>query len=289
MGRLLLYGALSVGGLALVAETALRLRRHLLAPRPEERAGGSRIVCLGDSITYGFGVQAEEAYPYLLSNLLSREYPEHRPVVINAGINGQTAVQGLERLEEDVLRHRPDWVIIGFGLNDGMLARSSLDGWRERNAFLTGPEALLGRSHLYRAVRNRCLRLLRRLGLCAIESRDRGEALAPRVSPQGFKAALRRMVRRLRRGGVARVTLLTPPCPARWLGARQLDTYRHYANIIREVAGEMEAGLVDLWEAFEAREGLLIFDGLHPSAEGYRLIAGMVFEEWRRWQGKSSS
>lgn len=36
----------------------------------------------------------------------------------NAGVSGNTALDGLARLEEDVLRHNPDLVIISFGLND---------------------------------------------------------------------------------------------------------------------------------------------------------------------------
>ena len=62
------------------------------------------IVCLGDSITAA-------GYPQELEKML----PVH---VINAGIGGNTSRQGLARLERDVLRHKPDAVILFFGTND---------------------------------------------------------------------------------------------------------------------------------------------------------------------------
>ncbi|MDO4573405.1 MAG: GDSL-type esterase/lipase family protein, partial [Clostridia bacterium] len=40
------------------------------------------------------------------------------PVLVNAGISGDNAVNGLKRLERDVLRFRPDAVVVNFGLND---------------------------------------------------------------------------------------------------------------------------------------------------------------------------
>lgn len=72
---------------------------------------GDVLVCFGDSITRGYGVQAEQAYPSQLSRLL------HRPVV-NAGRDGDTTGSALNRLERDVLSHRPRVVVVELGGND---------------------------------------------------------------------------------------------------------------------------------------------------------------------------
>lgn len=48
--------------------------------------------------------------------------------MINAGISGHTTVNGLARLERDVLSHRPDLVTIMFGLND--MTRVPLEAYR---------------------------------------------------------------------------------------------------------------------------------------------------------------
>ena len=68
------------------------------------------IVAFGDSLTYGKGVNAEEAYPALLAKMWNRE-------VINLGISGQTAVQGSARKAE-LKELKPSFVLIEFGAND---------------------------------------------------------------------------------------------------------------------------------------------------------------------------
>jgi len=67
-----------------------------------------RIVCFGDSITAG-------KYP----EFLEEQHSDFQ--VLNAGVGGNTTGQGLARIEEDVLRHRPDVVLILFGTNDSVL------------------------------------------------------------------------------------------------------------------------------------------------------------------------
>ena len=54
------------------------------------------IVVLGDSLTEGFGVAKEEAYPHLLEKELQRK--GHSVKVINAGISGSTSASGPSRL-----------------------------------------------------------------------------------------------------------------------------------------------------------------------------------------------
>jgi acyl-CoA thioesterase-1 len=76
-----------------------------------------RIVALGDSLTSGLGVGAQESYPaQLQQRLQALKYP-HR--VINAGVSGDTSAGGLRRVPW-ILRSKPDWVILELGVNDGL-------------------------------------------------------------------------------------------------------------------------------------------------------------------------
>src|SRR5262249_57240749 len=68
----------------------------LLLPAPA-RAQGPVIVALGDSLTAGLGVAAEEAYPALLEARLAREGLRYR--VVNAGVSGDTTAGALLRLD----------------------------------------------------------------------------------------------------------------------------------------------------------------------------------------------
>ncbi|MFL6195180.1 MAG: arylesterase [Thermoanaerobaculia bacterium] len=77
---------------------------------PNLDSPGRTIVCLGDSITAGVGSGPGEAYPELLAARLGTE-------VINAGVSGDTAEQGLARVD-DVLAQEPWMVIVELGGND---------------------------------------------------------------------------------------------------------------------------------------------------------------------------
>lgn len=70
-----------------------------------------KIVCLGDSLTYGFGVSRSNSW----TNIVSQET---RLEIINKGINGDTTSGMLVRFNEDVLKNSPDIVFIMGGTND---------------------------------------------------------------------------------------------------------------------------------------------------------------------------
>lgn len=72
---------------------------------------GKNIVCFGDSITFGYGVNPGEDYPSALASLINVP-------VVNAGKDGDTSVDALKRIEADVLDKEPRLVIIEFSGND---------------------------------------------------------------------------------------------------------------------------------------------------------------------------
>lgn len=74
-------------------------------------SAGRNIICFGDSITFGYGVNPGEDYPSGLSKLVNRP-------VINAGLDGDTSAEGLKRLQRDVLDKEPYLVLIEFSGND---------------------------------------------------------------------------------------------------------------------------------------------------------------------------
>jgi acyl-CoA thioesterase-1 len=75
------------------------------------------LVCLGNSLTAGYGAtipgadDKSKSYPAYLQNKINIP-------VINAGISGNTTLQGLSRLDTDVLAKNPQIVIIELGAND---------------------------------------------------------------------------------------------------------------------------------------------------------------------------
>lgn len=80
------------------------------------------IVALGDSVTQGAAglneLLHEDVYHAHIKRNLQLRYPQSIFSVINAGVGGETAQGGLQRVDRDVVRHQPDLVLVAFGLND---------------------------------------------------------------------------------------------------------------------------------------------------------------------------
>ncbi len=74
-----------------------------------------RIVALGDSLTAGYGVAPAKAFPVQLEAALKAKGLD--VVVENAGVSGETAAQGLARLDWSV-PEGTEAVIVALGAND---------------------------------------------------------------------------------------------------------------------------------------------------------------------------
>ncbi|WP_156964078.1 multifunctional acyl-CoA thioesterase I/protease I/lysophospholipase L1 [Trabulsiella guamensis] len=78
-------------------------------------AAADTVLVLGDSLSAGYRMAANAAWPALLNE---KWQPQTR--VINASISGDTAQQGLARLPALLKQHQPDWVLVELGGNDGL-------------------------------------------------------------------------------------------------------------------------------------------------------------------------
>lgn len=80
------------------------------------------IVCHGHSVPSGYFdtpvVDTFNAYPHLLHRIIKERYPFAVVNMIVTAIGGENSVTGAARFARDVLPHRPDVVIIDYGLND---------------------------------------------------------------------------------------------------------------------------------------------------------------------------
>lgn len=82
---------------------------------PVPRGEADRIIFLGDSLTFGWGVKQEETFQYLLEERLG----ETRPVeIINFGTGNYNTEQEVELFLEKGLKYRPDKVVLFYFIND---------------------------------------------------------------------------------------------------------------------------------------------------------------------------
>lgn len=75
------------------------------------------ITFLGDSLTAGYGVDGDQAFPAIIQRTLRAE--GLKVDVVNAGISGDTTAGGLARMDW-LLRRQPDVLVVSLGANDGL-------------------------------------------------------------------------------------------------------------------------------------------------------------------------
>ena len=106
------------------------------------------IVCMGDSVTgIYYHTGGRQAYPEILSSALRKRFAQSDLDIINGGISGQSTTDGFGRLENDVLRHRPQLVTIMFGIND--MEHMSIDKYRANLAELAARCRAIGAEVLF--------------------------------------------------------------------------------------------------------------------------------------------
>lgn len=76
------------------------------------------LLILGDSLSAGYMMAAEQSWPVLLQQQWKEE--KFPVTIINSSISGSTTQDGLARLPALLSHHKPDWVLIELGANDGI-------------------------------------------------------------------------------------------------------------------------------------------------------------------------
>lgn len=230
------------------------------------------VVFMGDSCT-DYGRYQDE-----LRSVVTIRDPHARFTFMNVGVGGWSSYSGLRQLQRDVLPMRPKAVTLYFGWNDHW----KNFGVEDKNAgqFMNEPSGF------------RIGRLVEKTNFASMQ---RFEGSPYRVSLADFDANLRQMVRIAQAEGIIPILLTAPTShrrgqePAylarRWMIDLEdlVPLHQQYVQVVREVAAEENAPLVDLHEKFSQLprrdlEQLFIADGIHLTSEGDRKIAEFIDE-----------
>jgi acyl-CoA thioesterase I len=76
------------------------------------------ILVFGDSLSAGYGIAAQAAWPALLDKDLAKQGKAWR--VVNASVSGETTAGGLTRFPQALKTHQPKMVLLQLGANDGL-------------------------------------------------------------------------------------------------------------------------------------------------------------------------
>ncbi len=102
---------------------------------PEKPAGVHRVLCLGDSVTFGYGLRRDQSYPAVLQKHLDGRGPGIE--VLNVSLMAWSTRQERIAYERIARRYRPDLVLLGVCLNDPQELANNL----------ARPPAVLARLH----------------------------------------------------------------------------------------------------------------------------------------------
>ncbi|QOD90858.1 arylesterase [Lysobacter sp. CW239] len=103
-----------VAGLLLLAVAMLLMPARVQAAAPTTHT----VLVMGDSLSAGYGMAAEQGWVALTARRIASEKPGWR--VANASISGETTAGGAARIIDALVRERPEVVVIALGANDGL-------------------------------------------------------------------------------------------------------------------------------------------------------------------------
>ena len=85
---------------------------------PKTTLASPTLLVFGDSLSAGYGIRQDAAWPSLLGQRLAARGFDYS--VVNASISGETTSGGRTRLDAALTRHKPALLIIALGSNDGL-------------------------------------------------------------------------------------------------------------------------------------------------------------------------
>jgi lysophospholipase L1-like esterase len=233
---------------------------------PVKGAQEFRILALGDSNTLGWKGPSGPNWPDYLQQLFDETIAN--VTVVNAGVYGYTAFQGLERFKQ-ALSIKPDMAIISFGSNDAHLVTASDSDFVNRPIRRT-IDYVLAHMKVGQVVH------------AAVDkfTSNRGERLVRRVSIEDYSHLLEQMASLGERHGI-QIVLLTRPfigeSPNPWWWKNVAPKYNAATIDVGKRNGVL---VVDVYSYFENHPEYFV-DESHFSEAGHRRMAKFIYEQIR--------
>lgn len=251
-----------------------------------------RVAVVGDSLTAGFGVSGEEAFPRLLETVAARlARPGQRPRVLNLGVPGYNLEQQVALTELSIARYRPRLVLFCLFVNDlerPFLARGEDGELGMPQSGLTASGGfsprgwLRANSYFYRFLGTRWDRLLRLSGARPDEVEDQRRRYARLWSDADQRRRLERVLLRAREvvsdaGEHRRLAVVLLPALFQLIDSDPLEDPVRIA--LAETCGRLDIPLIDLLTPLSADTEparLYLPDDPHPAPEGHRRFAELI-------------
>ncbi|OGC78645.1 MAG: hypothetical protein A2Z27_00070 [candidate division Zixibacteria bacterium RBG_16_50_21] len=242
----------------------------------EKPDGMFRIICLGNSNTFGWKQAEKNAYPQQLQELFGPNPSGLKIEVINAGITGYSSYQGKLFLKNYILKLKPDLVLVNYGWNDLLPAKYGIEDKNQKMPpqWILDIQNILSKTTLYQ--------ILKSFWVGRFSKREELKTGIPRISPQDSQANLLELGQICNQNDVSAVFLTNPIA---YLGpgktSRVHPVNQAYNDVISSLAQNQQFRVLDIAALFYNREDLYDHgrvDYIHYNSEGHRFIARAIYE-----------
>jgi lysophospholipase L1-like esterase len=228
-----------------------------------------RILVLGDSITFGWGVEEEKTFAKVLESKLNESplpgWPQHYEV-INTGVGNYNTAQEVAFFKERGRLYEPDMVLIAFFINDAEPTPREERNWLARQ------------SSLYVFMASFWDGILRETGFRPPYS-DYYRALYEADKPGWIQCqqAFKDLMATCRQEHIDLKVAIVPEL-------HHLDSSYEFPQVhaaIRGLSQEGAAGVIDLLDGLSGQDppSLWVSPGdPHPNARAHQIIAGQLYE-----------
>lgn len=235
----------------------------------EKESGEFRIVCLGDSASFGQSVPLEKTYHKVLQAMLEEQYPGRKFTVINGGMQGYSILQGFWFYCDVGTRYSPDLVVVNEFNEFSDRQMGDFVGNVPTDALARRTKELLWSSMLYLTMRKATTRVVQGAMPKPMDPSDSTKQIIPVEETTHF---IKQFIGRFRQDHTRAIFALWRR-PAAW---RQV-----YEKLLKDVSREEGIVYADyhyqLIKRNPAKFWLKNDPTHHPSADGHAMIARELF------------
>jgi len=261
---------------------------------PKKKGPGVfRILFLGDSTTFGWGVEQNERFSDLLEKALNAASSGLRYEIVNLGLPGYSSYHGRIVFERYGLAYSPDMIVLSFGANDAHEVPKSVKRMIQRPNWKDKTASVLSGLKTFQLLQK--VLIGRRKPLERIRTMRLTESFEPFVTLDEFRVNIKSIIDTGRRKGIE-IVILSLCCPRDYLAAqsalanrenvRMLDGMFILLNAVRAVQeGSREPALArhyeDLYGKGILQSHRLLYvtnDSCHPNILGHRILAVALFD-----------
>lgn len=232
----------------------------------KKAANTYRIICIGDSCTYGYKTQnsaydGDKIFSAKLEKLLQAATSKKTVEVINAGIGGYSSLQGYRYFKNSLLKYNPDLIIVWLGINDWTQAIYYTDKEQKNVKSKKINRSFLSHSHLYLFLKN-----------VVFAKRLRRVPLEDYSENMGNIASL------ARENNIETAFILTFNAN---LDKKKFIYHAKMNKILESFEQNSKVMLIDFVPYFAQYKNIKEFfvDSAHPSEKGHSVVAQILYEK----------